>query len=371
MVKRNLSAFSEVLAHELGSRTAAVASQLQRWRDDGRLRAALLDGRSKLLRAKEEELALLVPGAIGVVLLTAADTLPGGGAGERLSYAGVEMVRKVRQTGQMSLLEAHRVNEDDEHLAISGPVMDAAGERALGVVHLMLPLSLLPTAGDMQSQSAQFQYRQRAGERMVVIGSNQRDTPQAEESLTDRSRPSALSTQMPVDGTSLVLFAWAEPRGMFSAELLPWLGGLYATAVVLLGFAVWLPFRRQRRGIEADLASLVALAEDAANRRPLRPTRNRISEFLPVQGSLRRLLLELSPTHAEAPSLRLTPEEPPASDGLAGPDAAEVGAFQPGLDEGAEPRPPCPRPRRKPRARTTRTARRCRPVSSAPTTCAG
>ena len=339
VVKRNLSAFSEVLAHELGSRTAAVASQLQRWRDDDRLRAALLDGRSNLLRAKEEELALLVPGAIGVVLLTATDTLPGGGAGERLSYAGVEMARKVRQTGQMSLLEAHRVNEDDEHLAISGPVMDATGERVLGVVHLMLPLSLLPTAGDMQSQSAQFQYRQRAGERMVVIGSNQSDTPQVEASLTDRSRPSALSTQMPVDGTSLVLLAWAEPRGMFSAELLPWLGGLYATAVVLLGFAVWLPFRRQRRGIEADLASLVALAEDAVGQRPLRPAPNRISEFLPVQGSLRSLLLNLSPTHAGVPSPEPNPEEPHASAGLLERDATEARAFQPGIDVGTESRP--------------------------------
>ena len=344
MVKRNLSASSAVLAHELGSRTAAVASQLQRWRDDDRLRAALLDGRSKLLRAKQEELALLVPDAIGVMLLTATDTLPGGGAGERLSFAGVEMVRKVRQTGQLSQLEAHRVNTDDEHLAISGPVMDAAGGRVLGVVHLMLPLSFLPRAGDMQSRFAQFHYRQRAGERTVVIDSKENfarpaNGSQGDVSLTDSSRSGARSTRTPVDGTSLVLFARTEPRGLLSAERLPWVAGLYVTAVVLLGFAVWLPFRRQRRGIEADLASLAELAEDAANRRPLRPTRNRISEFLPVQVSLRRLLLERLPTPAEAPFFEANLEEPHPPQALSERDATASRPFQPGLDASVGPGP--------------------------------
>jgi hypothetical protein len=67
LVKDHLRVFSQVLASELSSRTAAVRSQLQRWRDDAALRAVLLDGRSDVLRAQEEELALLVPGALRVI----------------------------------------------------------------------------------------------------------------------------------------------------------------------------------------------------------------------------------------------------------------------------------------------------------------
>ena len=367
MVKRNLSAFSEVLAHELGSRTAAVASQLQRWRDDDRLRAALLDGRSNLLRAKEEELALLVPGAIGVVLLTATDTLPGGGAGERLSYAGVEMARKVRQTGQMSLLEAHRVNEDDEHLAISGPVMDAAGERVLGVVHLMLPLSLLPTAGDMQSQSAQFQYRQRAGERMVLIGSDQRDAPQAEAS-TERIVPG--QARCPRRCPWLAR-AWCYSPG-------PSLAGCSPPSCCH-GSAGY----TQRRSCYSGSPSGCPFAASGVASRLIWPVSSRwlrmpwtsdrcvqraiaSRNFCPSRVACDGCCWNSSPTHvAEAPS----PEEPPVSDGLAGPDVAEVGAVQPGLDEVAEPRPPVSPSVAE--ARERGSARRCRPVSSAPTTCAG
>ena len=89
MVKRQLEDASQLLASELSDRTAAVRHQLQRWRDDDRLRAALRDGRTSVLRAQEEALALMVPGLLGLRLLPAAETVPGGATGSRLSYAPV------------------------------------------------------------------------------------------------------------------------------------------------------------------------------------------------------------------------------------------------------------------------------------------
>lgn len=332
LVERHLRGMSRVLADELGSRTAAVAAQLQRWRGDERLRAALLDGRRDRLRAEEEALALLVPGATGVVILAAADTLPGSDAGQRLSYAGVEMARTVWQSGQVSRLEVHRVNENDEHLAIAGPVMDAAGEQVLGVVQLMLPLSFLPRAGGMRSAFAHFHYRQAAGERLVVIDAGGRAVTPPDASEPDSLQARAPTTRMPVDGTSLLLFAWGKPVGLFSTAFMPWLGAIYASAVVLLGFAVWLPFRRQRRALEADLASLVALADDAESRQPLRATRNHLAEFLPVQGRLRRLPWDLSPA---------VPADAARAD-VTGADATAAPVVQAGRDLAAKPWPTAP-----------------------------
>jgi|GEM_PF-230835 len=291
MVKGHLRAFSQVLATELSSRTAAVRSQLQRWRDDDALRAVLLDGRNELLRAQEEELTLLVPGVIGVNLLTAKDIEPGGFAGSLLSFAGVEMVRKVRETGEIARLEGHRVNQRDEHLAIAGPVMDASGQRVLGVVHLMLPLSMLPSSASVPSKIAQFQFRQQAKQRFVVI-----HAAQAGQSPSD-----ALATQIPIDGTSLQLYAWGEPRRQFAVELLPWLSGIFGVALVLLSLLMWVSYRRLRNGMKADLASILVLIDDASNRRPLRTTRNCIAEFKPAQDELRRVLRDLPPARTVTP----------------------------------------------------------------------
>jgi hypothetical protein len=201
------------------------------------------------------------------------------------------MVRKVRDRGEIALLEGHRVNQSDEHLAIAGPVMDADNQQVLGVVHLMLPLSLLPSSAGVPSATARFQYRQQANQRFVVIDARQAKQPPVD----------APATQIPIEGTSLLLYAWGEPRGQFAGELLPWLGGIYAAALMLLSLLIWLPYRHLRRGMAADLASIVAWAEDAAQRRPLRTTRNQIADFKPAMDGLRRVLRDLPPARAVTP----------------------------------------------------------------------
>ncbi|MGB5831513.1 MAG: phosphomannomutase/phosphoglucomutase, partial [Thiohalocapsa sp.] len=288
MVKRHLLVFSQILANELSGRTGAVRSQLKRWRDDDGLRAALEEAGGDALRTRETELALMVPGVIGVRLLTAEDIEPGGAAGSRLSYAGVDMARQVKETGEIAALEAHRVNQDDEHLAIAGPIMDASGERPLGVVHLLLPLSLLPSAGDLSPQTAHFHFRQAADQRFVVINARNGEDPPG----------GAPAIEIPVDGTRLLLQAWGEPRGLFPGALMPWFGIITASALLSLALLLWLSYRHLLRRVEMGLAGLVALAEDAANRRPLRTKPNRIAEFKPVQETLQGILRDLTPARA-------------------------------------------------------------------------
>ena len=294
LFERHLQETSQLLAQDLGSRTAALASRLQRWRADETLRMALLDGRDEVLHAKEEALASLYPDVTGVVLLRFADTVSGGPPGERLSYAGMEMARSVTRTGLISPLEAHRVNEHDAHLAIAGPVMDAAGEQVLGVVHLMLPLSLLPMADELQGSSVRYAYSQRVGDQLVAVASNRPDRPDGE----------TVSTSIPVAGTHLLLAAEGEPPARLSTDLIIRLAAFTATAMVLLGVALWLPYRRHRHALKADLGSIVGLAKDASKRLPLRTTCSRLSEFRPVLTELRRLFWESSsaPPAALGPS---------------------------------------------------------------------
>lgn len=298
IVMRHLGAFAGILADQLADRTIIIRDQLQRWRDDHEIRAVLRTDSDNALRALETELAQRVPNVLGVKLLGVRQAGFGSEMDSSLSYAGLDMVRRVFESGETTALEAHRVNQTDEHLAIAGPVMDENGDRLLGVIHLMLPLSLLPTVGDLGTQMAHFQFRQRAGQRFVAI-----DNRHFEAQPSD-----APATRLAVPGTSLLIEAWGEPRGMFATALLPWVGGLYAGALVLLALVTWFSGRRMRKRVEADLASIVALANDAANRRPLRVTRNQIAEFKPVQDVLRRILRDL----ADATKVRPSPSGDPA-----------------------------------------------------------
>ena len=305
LMERHLRAYSGTVAQEMGERTAAVRSQLKRWRTDPGLQAALLNGRSQVLRDKEEELKLLVPGALDVLVFTEEDAAQGGAAARRLSFAGLDMVQQVQAKGRVSLLEAHRVHRDDEHLAVAGPVIDARGGAVLGVVHIMLPLTLLPHRAPESGAQSWLIFRQRVDDSLVAV--EPADAPEAP--------AGAPSVQLPIADTRLELYAWAESSGVFGSGLLAMLVGLYALALVLLAAALGLPYRSLQRGVKADLASMVALAEDAAARRPLRGTRGCVREVVAAMGLLRRPLRELASGH---------PAVAPASADLAGAPAAEV-----------------------------------------------
>ncbi len=291
IMEQHLRAYSGTLAREMSNRIAAVRGQLQRWRDDPGLRAALRDGRTQVLRDKEAELALLVPGALAVMVYTIEDLAPGGSASRRLSFAGVDMVQQVGDSGRIAPLEAHRVRQKDEHLAIAGPVVGGEGGAVLGVVHIMLPLTLLPDTALEAGSRSSFVFRQRVGDDIVAV-----QRPDA------RPAPAgAPIARLPIADTRLELFAWADPPGLVSSDLLPLLAALYGLSLAMLGVALGLTYRYLRRGVRADLASMVALAEDAAAQRPLRGTRGRIRELVVVMDILRRRLRELGSSRPVTP----------------------------------------------------------------------
>ncbi|WP_242475574.1 phosphomannomutase/phosphoglucomutase [Thiohalocapsa halophila] len=322
LMERHLRAYSGTVVQEMSDRTAAVRSRLKRWRQDPRLQAALLDGRSQVLRDKEEELELLVPEALDVLVFTTEDAAPRGAAARRLSFAGLDMVQQVQDAARVSQLEAHRVRRDDEHLAIAGPVTDADDDLVLGVVHIMLPLSLLPHTAAEPDARSRLIYRQRVGDSLVAV----------EPSDAPKAPAGAPSVRLPIADTRLELYAWAETSGIFGGGLLPMLVGLYALALVLLAAALGLPYRSLQRGVKADLAMTVALAEDAAAQRPLRSTRGHVRELVAAMGLLRRPLRELGSVRAAVAARSAEQAGPPATEAPPEQDLPDLDA---GLD--AEP----------------------------------
>jgi phosphomannomutase/phosphoglucomutase len=291
IMERHLRAYSGTLGQEVSNRTAAVRGQLKRWRDDPGLRAALLDGRPSILRDKEAELELLVPGALAVMVFTSEDTAPGGLAAQRLSFAGLDMVQQVKNQRLISPLEAHRVHQEDEHLAIAGPVTDVDGGEVLGVVHIMLPLSLLPHAAAAAPGQGYVLFRQRVGDQVVAVSARDVEQPP----------PRAPSVRLPIADTRLELLAWAPSPGLLGGGQLPMLAGLYGLSLLLAAAALGLPYHLLRRGVEADLSGMVALTTDAVAQRPLQNGRGHVRELVAATETLRRRLRELAPSHQAAP----------------------------------------------------------------------
>jgi phosphomannomutase/phosphoglucomutase len=272
------------LVTELDRRADAVRRQLGHWAQDAGVRSALREGRPDALRAKEAELHALLPDALAIGLIRPVDAQPGGSAGERLSYAGLDMVRMVLASGRMAPLEVHRVRLSDEHIATAGPVLDEQGD-VVGAIHVKLRMAMLPSFTQAKRNDAVFVFEQQVDNRIVPVGST-----------ADAPRPSAVASyRVPVPDARIQLSAWVTSAGFWPKHALPWLAGLYCMA--LLGLALVLALARQslKRAVTADLSALTAMVEDAAARKQPRLFANRVQDFRPVLEQVNRQLRAMRP----------------------------------------------------------------------------
>lgn len=342
LIAANVAAVSASLIAETASRTAAVRSQLERWGRDAGVQAALADGREALLAAKQKELAARLPGTLGIGLFTPMMLAPGGTGADALSFAGTELVRATLASGEVSSLEAHRLGQPDAHLAIAGPVSAPDGGGVIGVVHVRLPLALLPSKAPTDSMGTRYLFQQQTGNGMVTIPLHDGDAPP----------PGEPAFTGPIERTHLLLAAWVPARGLADPQRLGWLAGLLVGALALLGVVLWLAQRSQRLALGADIEALSAVMDDAQERRPLRAPRVRVRQLLAVHERVRRLLRELQPA-------RVVPPRPPVdlaalAEGTLPPPAAAGMGLELELDQPTPARPaplaqPAPRPPPAPR----------------------
>jgi len=272
------------LVTELERRADAVRRQLGHWAQDAGVRSALREDRLGALRAKEAELHAVFPDALAVGVFRRSDTQPGGSAAERLSYAGLDMVRQVLAAGRIAPLEAHRVRLIDEHLAIAGPVLDEQGD-VVGAIHVKLRMSMLPSFTQATRNDAVFVFEQQVDTRIVPVGS----------SVNSPQPPAVASYRAPVPDARIQLSAWVTPTGFWPEHALPWLAGLYGMALVGLALVLALARQSLKRAVTADLSALTAMVDDAAARKQPRLFPNRVQDFRPVLEQVYRQLRAMRP----------------------------------------------------------------------------
>jgi phosphomannomutase/phosphoglucomutase len=276
---------SALLVNELGHRAGAVRERLREWSADPRLRGALASPGEASLRSGEAFLAGLMPDALSIRLLSAGENGQGVGAGQSLSYAGLDLVNQAERERRVTPLEVHRVGEEDMHLAVAGPVLAEAEGEVLGVVHVSLPISLLPSVIDAGANPVtQMRFQQRAGDAVATVDRQQQGSPP--------ERDPDLRIEVP--GTRLQVAAWVTHQNVLDGDLPVQLLSGFAAVMVLIVLVSWLSLRSLRAALAADHAGIVAMAEDVAHGRPVRRIRCRLAESEPIVEVVGRKLRDLA-----------------------------------------------------------------------------
>jgi phosphomannomutase/phosphoglucomutase len=296
---RQLQSCGGMLVRDLASRAAALQGQLREWGADPRLQMALRTGDPEHLRSYAGLLTRQIPGALKVRLFATGTTEGDGADTQELSYAGLDLVREAERQRGVTALEVHMLGQPDAHLAVAGPVLDEEQEKPLGVVHIALPLRVLASAKEASGGVGQILFQQKVGDQVVSLNP---DTGGVVE-----MGPADYRTDVP--GTRLSVAAWLDHAGMLDGDLIFYAGVAYLVVLMLTALVIWLPMRALRRALAVDYSGLVALVEDAVNRRPLRRLQCRLSETRPVVKVLGRLLRSVQPSRAGLTPPPRSPQE--------------------------------------------------------------
>ena len=315
--------YSELVAQELGKRAARVQEDLRRWIRDPALRQVLRVGDPQVRIAEEQRLAGRLPLALRVRLVPSASA--GGIEGEDvapdLSMAGKDLVHRARQERATTPLEAHLVGQDGMHLAVAAPVLDENQEGVLGVVHVALPMALLPFLQDGGPKWGRLQFQQQVEIEVAALdGKAQAPAPGATPSFW-----------VNVPGTSLRVAAWMTPESLLAPKFLFIALGSYLLVMGLIAFVLRLLLNRLEQALATDFAGLRAMIEDAVNSWPIRKLQCRLAETRSLMEAIRPLLINLAAIRRRSAQSSRRPEESQPLMPLSGlgPDDLELGEVRP------------------------------------------
>lgn len=301
LAQRQLLATADGVARDAANRVDAVRKLLGHWATDPALQKVLRAMDEAGMRSKEEELRRQIPEALGIRMVAPNQSGIMEGGGPFTSNAALDLMERAFQDRKVSALEVHRVGQPDMHLAIAGPVLPGQGTKALGVVHLALPMSLLPQLADAGGAAGRVLYQQSAGTDVVTLSLGQA------RGLPD-SAPQGFAD---IPGTSLRIGVWADVAGPFESGAAAWVVIASLCVLGLVGLALWVPYRSLRRALAEDHASLIALVEDGVMGRPLRGLSCRVAETGVVREGIIPLLSGI-----DSAAVRLTrPSEPSTATG--------------------------------------------------------
>jgi phosphomannomutase/phosphoglucomutase len=320
------------LADLIGGYTAVrvqeLRATLERWGRDAALVEALVVGDEEGLARQAEALRRAVPAAVVVQIRSLADASAPAEEDPELSFAGRDLVRRTAQSGQVSVLEVHRVGSAERHLAIAAPITDPLADGVFGVVYLGLSLGWLPEVGAAGDDLGLIRYQQQVGADRVTID------PAA---AAPRGEPDYTAS---VPDSRLLVAAWSGEGRWLAVGFLAQLAGLSLALLALAGLVVALAARRQQRSLVADLAGILALVEDAAEGRGLRGAWCRLAEPEGLRAQIRPLLERLvGAGRAEAGGVGPAPTESVQAGDEDWPSSEEIEGLAPELKAVLEKRP--------------------------------
>ncbi len=314
---REVRASAEGVAHSLSGRVQLYQALLQQLAVDPELAEVLRSGSRGVLLAQEEVLAGKIPQASRVHLLPPDWDSLEGESERQLSFASLAMLRAVGRSGDISLAEVHQLKEGRSHIAMAVPVKEADSGRVLGIIHLILPLTMLEQSMQaVDRRNAQVELRQLAAGVAVLLAAN-------DEGGHIKGHGSG---SFPVVG-SIWQVVFQPPKVGLLPDLSPTMLIIPMLGLLLVGLLMLLQMRRLKGMLQADHVTIVKMAERGLQGQP--PVKREQSQLLELQPTMDKLF-DLAHAVKKAPGRQAAVESAPTEEQVT---VTEISAVAPAVSK--------------------------------------
>lgn len=225
-----------------------------------------------------------------------------------LGYAGIEMIRKVVESGKPAAAEIHQADIGKPYIALAVPLW--RGERAVGVLMAAYPhAAMKQLLQSFDPLPGTVRLEQVVSEHPFVLA----------QIGSGRANSSGEKT-LQVTGTIWQLAYSAAPQLAFGVDLLPFLG-LVSLGLLPLALIFWLQLRTLNRGLRHDLDGIAEQTQAYLEGRAAGPLHPRLQLTARLQKQMSKMLREARATPGNThngngstgAAIAATPVEIPAS----------------------------------------------------------
>ncbi|MCC6207735.1 MAG: phosphomannomutase/phosphoglucomutase [Gammaproteobacteria bacterium] len=248
---RTAAAEAASLQQTLTSRLEGLRRQVQVFAEETETLRVVQDDDVLELRAREQAIARLIPGATRVVLTVSGRELPPAGAFPQLGFADLELIAQM-EVGNSPPLEVHLFQSPEQHFDVVVAVRPSAGERPLAgnllvsfdVDQIQAPLR------DLSLAAGYAELQQALGDGSVLVLARTPGQPGRQ----------AAPREISLEGTRWRLSYWPLPARQPAGQSALLIAA--AAALALVALAIYGGFALLARVLRRDLRTLEHAAYD-------------------------------------------------------------------------------------------------------------